>query len=204
MNSLIIFTRYPEPGKTKTRLIPVLGATGAAEIQRQMTEHTLKQARCLSNLSLDIYFAGGNPTLMAEWLGSDLHYKPQSQGDLGQRMAEAFRQAFQEGQERVLIIGIDCPGLTQTILEQGFRALQHHDLVIGPAEDGGYYLIGLNRLIPELFQGIAWGTDRVFAQTGEIAQGLGCAIATLPQLPDIDTPQDLPLWEQYYPLPPMP
>ncbi|MCW6038584.1 TIGR04282 family arsenosugar biosynthesis glycosyltransferase [Spirulina subsalsa FACHB-351] len=200
MNGLIIFTRYPEPGKTKTRLIPVLGAKGAATVQRQMTEHTLKQARCLSDLALQVYFTGGNTTLMREWLGADLRYKPQCQGDLGQRMAEAFRQAFQEGQARILLIGIDCPGVTPLILNQGFTALHDHDLVIGPAQDGGYYLIGLNRLIPELFEGVAWGTDRVFAQTWETAQGLGYAIATLPQLPDIDEPQDLPLWEQ--PIPP--
>ncbi|NEP43068.1 MAG: glycosyltransferase [Okeania sp. SIO2H7] len=194
MNLLIIFTRYPEAGKTKTRLIPALGAEGAADFQRRMTEETVTkvgQLVAVCPLSLEVRFAGGNLALMESWLGSDLSYKEQGSGDLGDRMKLAFQTAFNSGIKRAVIIGIDCPGLNVEILQQAFEKLEENDLVLGPAEDGGYYLIGLRRLIPELFRGINWGTDRVREQTVAIAQSLHLAISYLPQLPDIDRPEDL-------------
>lgn len=194
MNHLMIFTRYPEPGKTKTRLIPALGAEGAANLQRKLTEETVAKARELSSVfpvSLEVRFAGGNFSLMESWLGSDLNYQEQDSGDLGDRMTGAFKTAFNSGIQRVVIIGIDCPGLNQEILQQAFEKLEQNDLVLGPAEDGGYYLIGLRRLIPELFRGINWGTAEVREKTVAIAQNLHLAIDYLPKLPDIDRPEDL-------------
>ncbi len=193
---LIIFSRYPEPGKTKTRMIPVLGEVGAANLQRQMTEHTLKQVRKLQrdrSFSLQIYFTGGNQSLMQDWLGTDaaLSYQQQSQGDLGQRMFSAFAQSFSEGSERVVIIGTDCPEIDAEILAQAFDLLSDRDLVLGPAKDGGYYLIGLRYLFAQLFTGIPWGTSEVFLKTQSVAQQLGLRIATLAVLADIDRPEDL-------------
>jgi hypothetical protein len=197
---LIIFSRYPEPGTTKTRMIPVLGATGAANLQRQMTEHTLKQVKQLQesgSVEVEIHFTGGNHQLMSEWLGTNLTYYSQVSGDLGKRMESAFAQAFQRGKQKVVTIGIDCPDLNPSILKSAFEALQKQDLVLGAAEDGGYYLIGLNRLIPELFKNISWGSDRVLAKTEAIAQRLGLNIAYLTQLRDIDRPEDLSIWQKY-------
>lgn len=202
-NHLIVFTRYPEVGKTKTRLIPALGAAGAATLQRQMTEFTLKQAEKLAqqkqdglnSLSVEIRFAGGDRSLMQDWLGSSWSYQPQATGDLGERMQLAFQSAFEMGSQRVVTIGIDCPELDSATLAQAFQALQNHDLVLGPATDGGYYLIGLRSLIPKLFNGIDWGTNQVFRQTMAIAEGEGLAIATLAPLTDVDRPEDLPIWE---------
>ena len=191
---LIIFTRYPEPGKAKTRLIPVLGAVGAANLHRQLTEHTLSKVKELQSfrpLSVEVYFAGNNPQLMKDWLGSDIVYQPQSEGDLGCRMAEAFRSAFTSGSDSVIIIGTDCPGLDAQLIGEAFEKLASHNLVLGPATDGGYYLIGLRRLIEELFVGIPWGTSEVWQQTVEIAERMGIAIASLPPLSDIDRPEDL-------------
>ena len=194
MNLLIIFSRYPEPGKTKTRLIPVLGAEGAANLQRQMTEETVAKARHLGSvfsLSIELRFAGGNLSLMESWLGSNLSYQEQDIGDLGDRMAGAFKTAFNSGNQQVVIIGTDCPGLNVQILHQAFKKLEQNDLVLGPAADGGYYLIGLRRFIPELFQGINWGTAEVGEKTVAIAQNLDLAISYLPQLADVDRPEDL-------------
>ncbi|ACK73678.1 conserved hypothetical protein [Gloeothece citriformis PCC 7424] len=191
---LIIFTRYPEPGKTKTRMIPVLGEQGAAELQRQMTEVTLEKAENLKSdrsIRLTLYFTGGNLDLMRKWLGSDLIYQSQCEGDLGQRMATAFERSFLEGIKRIVMIGIDCPQLDQIILNEAFNQLKHQDLVLGQAEDGGYYLIGLSRFIPQLFQGIDWGSDRVFAQTVAIAKQLQLKVSYLPVLRDVDRPEDL-------------
>src|SRR6476469_1715021 len=196
---LIIFTRYPEPGKTKTRLIPALGPETAAVLQQRMTEHTWAQAQLLQKnlpVDLEIRFTGGNRQLMRSWLGRGLTYQAQASGDLGRRMAQAFEAAFQAGSQRVVIVGIDCPDLDATLLSKAFEELQQHDLVLGPATDGGYYLIGLRRFVPALFQGIAWSTDRVWAQTIAIAQQHHLSVGALPPLDDIDRPEDLAIWER--------
>lgn len=196
---LIIFTRYPEPGKTKTRMIPALGAEKAAALQRQMTEHTLIQVRELQNrpITVEVRFAGGDMTRMAQWLGLDLVYQSQGEGDLGTRMARSLDLAFQNDIDHAVIIGTDCPGLNAQIMAEAFRLLhQSHDLVLGPALDGGYYLLGLRYFIPELFININWGTAEVLQQTVEIANQLKLSIAYLPDLADVDRPEDLPVWEK--------
>lgn len=196
---LIIFTRYPEPGKTKTRLIPALGAQGAATLQRQMTEYTISQVNKLQSfrpLSVEVRFAGGNLTQMQGWLGSDIVYQLQDEGDLGSRMARSLSFAFQSSMERVVIIGTDCPGLNADLMGCAFDQLQAHNLVLGPAIDGGYYLIGLRCFIPELFSGINWGTAEVLQQTVDIAKQLDLSVAYLPHLADVDRPEDLPVWQQ--------
>ncbi|MEC4984027.1 MAG: TIGR04282 family arsenosugar biosynthesis glycosyltransferase [Oscillatoria sp. PMC 1068.18] len=197
---LIIFSRYPEAGKTKTRMIPVLGAEGAAELQRQMTEYTREKAIALQSLrrvQIQVYFAGGSSELMQAWLGANLVYHPQSKGDLGSRMATAFQDAFATGMKRVVIIGIDCPDCNAIILASAFEMLSQQDLVLGSAADGGYYLIGLQRLIPELFIGVNWGTASVLSQTQAIAEKLNLAVGYLPLLNDVDRPEDLSIWERF-------
>ncbi len=196
---LIIFTRYPEPGKTKTRLIPALGAVGAANLQKQMTEHTLSQVRLLRNittLTAEVRFTGGNSQLMSNWLGVDWIYQCQGIGDLGERMMRSLTDAFTWGAEPVIIIGTDCPGINAQILATAFEQLHHCDLILGSAVDGGYYLIGLRQLIPELFVNIEWGTTQVFSQTIDIAHKLNLSPIYLLPLSDIDRPEDLPIWEE--------
>ena len=198
---LIIFTRYPEAGKTKTRMIPSLGAEGAAALQRQMTEHTLRQGKRWQRdrfNSIQIHFTGSSQQLMKEWLGSDLFYLPQSEGDLGERMKSAFKSSFAAGMSKVVIIGIDCPDINANLIAEAFDTLnQDCDLVLGPAEDGGYYLIGLNSLIPELFAGINWGTSEVLAQTKNIAKKFSLKVGYLKLLNDVDRPEDLSIWQRH-------
>ena len=197
--TLIIYSRYPEPGKTKTRMIPALGAEGAAKLQREMTEHTLNTARQLKSdrgVNLEVHFAGGDIQLMSDWLGSDIKYIPQVVGDLGCKMQSSFRQAFNNNQ-RAITIGIDCPDINLSILNNGFDLLRKKELVLGVAEDGGYYLIGLNRMIPELFYNINWGTEVVLEQTKAIAKSLNINIGYLPTLSDVDRPEDLFIWQKY-------
>lgn len=191
---LIVFTRYPEPGKAKTRLIPVLGKTGAANLHRLMTQKTIARALSLQNtrrLCVEIHWAGGSQKLMQDWLGTDIIYQNQIDGDLGAKMTAAFQNSFNSGVDKAAIIGTDCPALKAEIMAEAFDKLSQHDLVLGPAKDGGYYLIGLRRSIPELFAGINWGTSEVFASTRAIAQNLDLNIAYLPTLADIDLPEDL-------------
>ena len=196
---LIVFTRYPEPGKTKTRLIPAVGASAAAMLHRQMTEHTLAKVRELQNdrpISVEVCFTGGNLALIQNWLGSDLVYRHQGTGDLGARMARSHESALSSGVERIAIIGTDCPGLNAELIGQAFHHLHAHDLVLGPAIDGGYYLIGLRCFTPALFSGIRWGSESVLQQTVQVAKKLNLSVAYLTQLADVDRPEDLPIWEQ--------
>lgn len=198
-NRLIVFTRYPEAGKTKTRLIPYLGAKKAADLQRQMTECIVGTTRSLSvrgSLSVEIHFAGGSLCQMQDWLGLELAYRPQPEGDLGKRLQQAFANGFQKGLERIVVIGSDCPEISSHHLEQAFHQLTRHDVVLGPAEDGGYYLVGISQACAQLFQGIAWGTGRVFEQTVAIATRLGLSLATLETLRDVDRPEDIAIFKQ--------
>jgi uncharacterized protein len=191
---LIIFTRYPEAGKVKTRLIPALGAAGAAALHQRMVEHTLEKARALrqgKKLAIEVWFTGGSIAQMQDWLGTDVAYQPQPVGDLGDRIASAFKSAFSKGYDAAVIVGTDCPDLNFTLLEKSFGILQQHELVLGPAIDGGYYLVGLRRFVPELFEGIAWSTQAVLGQTLAIAQQLNLAPVLLDCLSDVDLPQDL-------------
>lgn len=202
--ALIVFTRYPEPGRTKTRLIPTLGPQAAADLHHHMTQHTIHVARTFTRkhpCALNIQYAGGDPAAVREWLGPDLTCLPQPDGDLGQRLAAAFRNGFQHGRTRIVIIGTDCPDLTPTLLQTAFNTLRRHDLVLGPAADGGYYLIGLrapaaDRAVPNLFENVDFGTGRVLDQTITIARAQRLTFKQLKTLQDVDRPEDLPVWHR--------
>jgi uncharacterized protein len=187
---LIIFTRYPRPGQAKTRLISALGPEGAARLQIAMTEHSLLQARGLKR-PIAIYYTNGEERELRDWLGEDLCYFTQADGDLGAKMLGAFCDTLGEETGAAVIIGTDCPGIDTQLLAQTFQALETSDLVLGPALDGGYYLIGLRRVISELFENITWSSDQVLGQTLAIANRLNLSTYLLPELPDIDRPEDL-------------
>jgi len=191
---LILFTRYPEPGRTKTRLIPALGAQGAAALQQRMSEALVGQMTRFASLypaSLEIRYAGGNRQAMAAWLATDIPCLDQGEGNLGDRLHRAFAQAFAQGAQRVVVIGADCPGLTPALFAQAFTALATQELVLGPARDGGYYLVGLTRPRPALFAKIPWGSGEVLAETLKQAQTLNLSTHILETLADVDRPEDL-------------
>lgn len=193
-NKLILFTRYPAAGKCKTRLIPALGPEGAARLHRRLSEEMLARMRVFAQtgeMSLEIRFAGGSRAEMTGWLGPEISCRPQEGEDIGARLAQAFSRAFAEGAEKVVIVGADCPGLSPEILGNAFAALNGHDLVLGPARDGGYYLVGLARPAPELFAGIPWGEDGVLAASLARAAGLNLSHQLLAPLSDLDRPEDL-------------
>ncbi len=194
---LMLFTRYPEAGNTKTRLIPHLGAVKAAELQRWMTASMARKMAALSpNIDRQIHFSGGGLAQMQTWLGQQFTYLPQFAGGLGHRLHQAFMGNFRSGRSAVVAIGADCPELSTRHLEQAFKQLQTHDVVIGPAADGGYYLIGLSHPQAKLFENIPWGTGEVLERTVAIATRLNLSIAFLEKLRDIDRPEDLELLEQ--------
>ena len=189
---LLVFARAPVPGAVKTRMIPVLGASGAAALYARMLERTLKTACTAAIAPVELWCApdSGDPafaTAKTRW-GVALH--DQTQGDLGERMHQALGAAL-NGRQKAVLVGCDCPALSAAALDAAFAALDDHDVVLGPAEDGGYVLIGVRRLSPVLFEGIAWGGDRVLRQTRSRLVALGWRWHELPMLWDVDRPEDL-------------
>lgn len=198
----IVFTRYPEPGRTKTRLISRLGAESAARLHRLMTERTLEELRPLKqsrSVDIEVLFDGGSESLMKVWLGSDLSYRQQSLGDLGKRMHSAFTVAFSEGAGRVVLVGTDIPDLSRQMVGRALTALSMVDLVLTPTTDGGYCLIGLRNPHGELFSGVHWSTHTVLIQTLDAARRLGLSTMLLERLHDVDRPEDLKYWRQGVP-----
>lgn len=196
---LIVFTRYPEPGQTKTRLIPLLGPEGAAQLHRRMTEHTLRRVRQFLTrhpVALEIHYDAGNREGLRRWLGADLRFVPQADGDLGRRMDLVLTKSFEEAMRRVVLTGTDIPGVRPAHLARAFRVLRRKDVVIGPAGDGGYYLIGVRRPVHALFEGIPWGTGQVLEKTLKVAEAQGLGVELLDRLDDVDRPEDIRVWEK--------
>ena len=198
---LFLFTRFPQPGQTKTRLIATLGAAGAAAVQRQMTEHLLNRFQALyltQSLALQVHFTGGSAQQMLGWLTNECSRVPrlvrQCEGDLGDRLTFALQQGFASGLHQIVVVGSDCPSLDAEKIVQALTLLKSHDVVLGPAVDGGYYLIGLSQPYPYLFKNIPWSTDQVLEKTRAIAAHNGLSVALLSPLSDVDRPEDLPLW----------
>ena len=133
---------------------------------------------------------------MSHWLGGGKRFQPQGQGDLGERMSRAFAQSSQQGSPATVIIGSDCPGLTPELLTRAFDALSNNRVVLGPATDGGYYLIGLAGATPEIFHGINWGSNSVLATTLSILARLGINPVLLEPLDDVDRKEDLRAWQR--------
>ncbi len=195
---LILFTRYPIPGLTKTRLIPELGKAGAAELQRRLTEIIFKTAHNFSlchRVDLELRFEGGDKNKIHRWLESDVDFLRQPQGDLGNRMLFSFEEAFQQNCRSVVLIGSDSPEMTVDHLKQAFDTLKDHDLVLGPSKDGGYWLVGM-KAPNDIFKGIEWGSKVVLDQTLRNAEAQGLEVGLLEPLNDIDTYDDLKEWDK--------
>lgn len=197
---ILFFTKYPTPNFAKTRLIPSEGPEGAADVSRKLTERTMRALRQYKNAHSDtaIYLHYAAPPdvkeeAFVEWLGkedAEVLVK-QMIGDLGDKMLAAFNFSFSKGAQRVVVVGSDCPELSADILSQAFTSLSECDLTVGPALDGGYYLLGMNRLQPSLFRDVPWSTSEVLAKTLSIAKEQGITVKKLTPLRDIDTPEDL-------------
>ncbi|MGB7746563.1 MAG: TIGR04283 family arsenosugar biosynthesis glycosyltransferase [Verrucomicrobiia bacterium] len=193
-----MFARFPEPGCVKTRLIPALGAEGAAALHRRLVLRTLRTALAAgraADAELEIRFTGGDENAMRHWLGDEGICRAQSEGDLGRRMADAFEDSFREGARATVIIGSDCPELTADLLAAAFDKLSRTSVVFGPARDGGYYLVGLTQPVPQLFRDIHWSTETVLTESVCISREAGFEPTLLTSLSDLDVPGDLYAWK---------
>ncbi len=189
---LILFGRYPVPGKTKTRLVPLLGEVGAADWHRRRVEMALADALQNKAISTVAFcYTGCGHTAVRRWLGHvPVRFMPQRDDDLGERMRTAMFDALDRLGGRVVLVGTDIPQMTQAHINAAFDALDRHDVVLGPSTDGGYWLVGLRRK-DEIFQNIGWGSETVLDETLATIRKKGLQVACLPKLNDIDTPSDL-------------
>ncbi|HMO15888.1 MAG TPA: TIGR04283 family arsenosugar biosynthesis glycosyltransferase [Pirellulaceae bacterium] len=193
-NHLLVFARLPKVGINKTRLISAIGAENATLVYRQLVDRTLCQVRQLvseQGVRVTVCYTGGSASDIENALGDDLEFHEQIGQSLGDRLQLATKTAFEAGANRVIVIGTDCPSLTSQDLSSAFQQLEAHDMVIGPALDGGYYLIGLNAECGSLFTDIDWSTSKVLEQTVHKSRELNLRVHQLRILADVDYPEDL-------------
>jgi len=194
MRRLLIFLKYPTPGQVKTRLAASIGDQAACEVYRACAELTLERLRPLRReTTICVDPPEAMPRARA-WLGAGWALWPQEGRTLGERLAGATASGFLRGGQRVVVIGTDSPWLNASDVDTAFDALERAGLVIGPTEDGGYYLIGLSRPAGGVFAGITWSAPSVYAQTLANARALGLSVQTLPLGYDVDHLEDLRRW----------
>jgi uncharacterized protein len=187
--ALIIFVKNPMPGKVKTRLAATLGADKALQIYQKLLQHT---CAVTSKVPVDKYvFYSDAVDTNDIWLNEIYQKKLQLGDDLGERMKNAFEYLFRKEYEMVVIIGSDCYELTGSIIEQAFDGLLKAQVVIGPAADGGYYLLGMQSLVPDLFAGKNWSTSSVYQETMTQLRELRYKVHELAVLNDVDVPADI-------------
>lgn len=192
--AIIIFVRKPELGKVKTRLAASAGDEKALEVYKALLQHTY-DITMLVDADKYVFYAG-EIEKNDLWNAQGYIKRLQSNDDLGGKMKDAFIHLFDDGYDEVVITGSDCFELTTAIINQAFDKLEDNDLVIGPANDGGYYLLGLKRMITSLFENKQWSTETVLADTINDVKALDIGYALLPELSDIDTLEDLNRYQQ--------
>lgn len=188
---LVLMTKYPEPGQVKTRLIPALNSEGAAKVHAKLAKRTydiLAQVAREQKVKLQVHYSGASPETFENWLGGDADYCEQVKGDLGDRLLAAANG------NPVVIFGADTPDLSAALVEQSSAALKDHDVVIGPAEDGGYYLIGMTAQYSFLFEDMPWSTDKLLPETLRRLSVAKKKVKMLEMLSDCDRPEDLKRW----------
>lgn len=195
-NAVICFLKYPKNGEVKTRLAKDIGDDNATEFYTKTAEKIIEQAKKI-NADLFIFFYPPHKLQkFQDWLGTDLKYLPQIDGDLGKKMADAFLEIFAKDYDKTIIIGTDIPDIDTEILDKSFVALDKKDCVIGPSPDGGYYLLGFNKnsFFIEIFQDIEYSTNVVFEKTISKLKKFGKTYLTLESLEDVD---DLESYNRY-------
>jgi len=192
-NCIVLFVKSPAKGQVKTRLAVEIGEEAAVRLYRCFVEDVVSTVEKLE-VDLRLYFyPAEDKALFMNWLGEQKSYIAQKGNDLGERLKNAFANTFGQGFSKVVVIGSDSPDLPASFLRQAFEELDLNDAVVGPASDGGYYLIGFSAdsFTPEVFDGIAWSTSAVFNQTQRRLEAHGLSVHLLPQWHDVDTRPDL-------------
>lgn len=186
--ALLAFVKYPEPGKVKTRLAKSIGDARAAELYHEFIKMTLQNGARLAQATCFATFAPPEkgPELIAMFPGAWLWFEQSSSTNLGERIEQAINTVLVQGYRRVLTIGTDSPDLPLAFLEEAAEKLREFEVVLGPAEDGGFYLIGVRAVPAALLKRIAWSTDKVLMQILRNAKGLNLSVHLLPEWYDVD------------------
>jgi rSAM/selenodomain-associated transferase 1 len=195
--AVIIFAKYPQKGNVKTRLAKDRGEDFATEFYRTCAEHFFSEVLKLNNkIFTPIIFCYGKTEveMVSGWTGKEFMVKPQIHGELGDRMSASFREIFSKDFSKAVIIGTDVPDINSNLINAAAAKLDEHDIVIGPSSDGGYYLLGMKRLLPEIFKDIEWSTSLVLQKTLDKIRLLNLTVGLLDELIDIDTEHDLNNW----------
>jgi len=191
-----IFVKAPVPGAVKTRLVPPLSPEEACALHEALAADVFRRAGRLVKVSVTVFYAGATPGSLASAMPPRAALVAQEGDDLGARLRAAFAHLLAGEGRTAVIIGSDSPDLPRPYLKRAFQRLKHHDVVLGPSVDGGYYLIGLRRALPVLFEGVRWGSEAVLAQTLDAVARAGASLALLPVWYDVDDSPSLALLEQ--------
>lgn len=200
-NALIVFLKFPQPGNVKTRLAADLGARPAALIYEAMAERVITEVYPLeASYDVFLYVDPLHPqSAYSEWLGEAFSYRPQRGADLGERMANAFGEMFERGYEKVAIIGTDCTGMDNAFIDEMFERLEKQDFILGPSNDGGYYLLAMKETNPWIFEDVDWSTNSVLETTLDKIDMRELKVYELEEKMDVDTPEDLVEYQQSLP-----
>lgn len=194
-DSVIIFLRYPRNGQVKTRLAKTTSSEFATNFYKACAENLVRITKKISSINRFAFFSNkAESEEIKSWLGGKLFYAHQEGDDLGSRMKNAFEKVFSTGSQKVIIIGTDIPDLSKELICNAFNSLDTNDVVIGPSEDGGYYLLGVKKMHAKLFERIEYSTSSVLSETLARVKDLNLTYHLLPVLPDIDTEEDLINW----------
>jgi rSAM/selenodomain-associated transferase 1 len=194
--ALVVFARVPVLGEVKTRLAASIGAPAALAAYRELVEHTLATTAALPDCTRVVTFTPADGEgAMRECFGEGVRYEAQVGPDLGARLHAAVRRRLADGADRVVVIGTDCPTIAAADIERGWAALERADLVLGPSEDGGYWLIGLKADHAEPFRDIPWSTPETLGVTLERARDAGLKVALLDRKVDVDTVVEWRAWK---------
>ncbi len=199
--AIIVFTRFPVEGKVKTRLAKNMGNKFAVSFYRVCAEHTFKELLKVKETGSEIFLfcsEGNEIEQVMKWAGNDFNYYSQQGNDLGLKMQNAFETVFKKGYKKAIIIGTDAPDVSMNIVQSAISVLNNYSVVIGPANDGGYFLLGFKSKLIDLFSGIEWSTDSVFNSTIEKLNNSKTHYFVVDELTDIDTLEDLQNWLKHY------
>ena len=188
-NALIIIAKQPEMNNVKTRLSGSMTDKERLELYVSMIENTVQRLGSINSVDTFMAFAPKNSEEYFIKFGLELMALPE--GDLGDRMFYAMNLAMRKGYEKAVLVGVDIPNLSESIILSSFELLSDNDLVFGPATDGGYYLVGFKRPIKEIFEGVEWSTEHTLTQSMEVARENGYSMAFTNTLSDVDTPEDI-------------
>ena len=190
---VLLFIKAPIKGQVKSRLAADVGEETTLELYKNFVLDIVETVETSGYPFRICFYPSGGEEIVSDWLGRQYLYLAQEGDDLGLRMGNAFRRIFLEGFTSALLIGSDIPDLPSAVIQSAFESLKKNDVVIGPAADGGYYLIGFNNnsFLPRIFQGIAWGTNTVFLKTLDILKGASLRVHLAPEWKDVDTLGDL-------------